>query len=63
MLTYVLDQRILHILRIGNLDTLSTIAGVHLDGRIVEHRETELALITNQQDSVVASRLVTYKTP
>ena len=63
MLYHILDDRILHIGRIGHRDALIALTGLQTDGVIVEDREADLPFSTDDLNTVLTCTLMGYITP
>lgn len=59
----LLDERHLHMRRIGNNNLLPALGIVKDNGVIGEDREAELPLITNQFDTILTGTLMTDEAP
>ena len=59
----VLDEGHLHVWRIGDFQRLHAMLGVQMYGFVGEHRETDLAVVTDDLDAVGARRLVGAEAP
>ena len=63
MFYHILDDRILHVGRIGHCDALLALGGLQSDGGIVEHREAYLPFSADNLDTVLAGTLVGHVAP
>ena len=63
MLNDILDERILHVRRIGHSNALVALTGLQADGVIVEHGEADLPLSANDLNTILAGAFVGHIAP
>ena len=63
MFTDALDNRILYVGRIGDIQLLCSLAGMQLDGLVVEDGEDDRSFIANDMNTVLTCRLMSHETP
>ena len=63
MFNHVLDERILHIRRVGDGDVLIAITRLQADGHIVEHGETDESLGADNLNAVLTGAFMRHIAP